>query len=74
MSQALAAGIPVFVLFADCGLCDSRSAARRMARQGGLYVNGQPVPEDRVLDLEDLQDEAIILRAGKKKHRRVLLR
>ena len=67
----LEAGIPVVQLFNDCGLCDSKGAARRLARQGGLYVNDEKVEEDRVLTSSDLVDGCIMLRAGKKKHRRI---
>jgi tyrosyl-tRNA synthetase len=67
----LEAGIPVVQLFNDCGLCDSKGAARRLARQGGLYVNDEKVEEDRVLTSSDLVDDCIMLRAGKKKHRRI---
>ena len=67
----LEAGVPVVQLFNDCGLCDSKGAARRLARQGGLYVNDEKVEEDRVLTSSDLVDDCIMLRAGKKKHRRI---
>ena len=67
----LEAGVPVVQLFNDCGLCDSKGAARRLARQGGLYVNDEKVEEDRVLTSSDLVDGCIMLRAGKKKHRRI---
>ena len=64
-------GIPAIQLFNDCGLCDSKGAARRLARQGGLYVNDEKAEEDRVLTSADLDNECIMLRAGKKKHRRI---
>ena len=67
----LEAGIPVIQLFNDCGLCDSKGAARRLARQGGLYVNDEKVEEDRVLTSSDLDNDCMMLRAGKKKHRRI---
>ncbi|MBI4601218.1 MAG: tyrosine--tRNA ligase, partial [Planctomycetes bacterium] len=66
-------GLGVLQAFADSGLCESRNAARRLAAQGGLYVNGLPVGEDRRLTLEDLKDGAILLRAGKKKHLRLVV-
>ena len=72
-ADELKAGIPVFVLFNDCGLCETRSAARRMARQGGLYVHGRTVGEDVLVTTEDLEDGEMILRAGKKKHRRIVV-
>jgi tyrosyl-tRNA synthetase len=68
----LEAGIPIFELFAETKLCDTRSAARRLIQQGGAYVN-----EERVSDIErrvvtgDLRDGGILLKAGKKKVHRV---
>lgn len=73
-SDLLQAGLPAAQLFADCGLCESRGAARRMARQGGLYIHGDPVAEDRLLGLSDFRDGALLLRAGKKKYCRVIAR
>lgn len=67
-------GIPAVNLFAECGLCESRNAARRLARQGGLYVHRQPIAEDRVLGPGDLRDGTILLRAGKKKYARIVVR
>src|SRR5690606_23468586 len=71
---ALEDGIAVPVLFTDCGLCESRSAARRLASQGGLYIEGETVREDRITTSKDLRDGALLLRAGKKKHCRVVAR
>jgi tyrosyl-tRNA synthetase len=68
----LEAGIAAPALFAASGLCESRSAARRLARQGGLYVHGDAVTEDRVISLDDLRDGAIVLRAGKKSYLKVV--
>lgn len=67
-------GILAVNLFAETKLCDSRSAARRMAAQSGLYVNDKPILADRVLTASDLEDGAIFLRAGKKKYLRVVLK
>ena len=66
-------GVLAVHLFADSGICDSRSAARRMARQKGLYVQGDSIPEDRVLTADDLQDGTILLRAGKKKYMKIIV-
>ena len=69
---ALEEGIPAIQLFTDAGLCESRSAARRMARQKGLYVHGESIPEDRLLGIGDIRDGAILLRAGKKRHMKIV--
>ncbi len=70
--QRLEDGIPAFELLAEIELCDSRSAARRLIRQGGAYVN-----EDRINDMDfrigtvHLKDGGILLKAGKKKVHRI---
>jgi len=69
---ALEEGIPVFQIFHESGLCDSRGAARRLAKGGGARVNKEKVADDRILTLDDLnEDGVILLQAGKKKHRRI---
>jgi tyrosyl-tRNA synthetase len=73
LRQSLEQGIPAVKVFAECGLCESRNAARRLAEQKGLYVNGQAIEKERLLTMSDLMDGAILLRAGKKKHMRVIL-
>ena len=70
----LQAGIPAFQLFVQTGLCKSSSDARRLIKQGGAYVGetrldsfDQPI----TLDMAG-EDGAVWLRAGKKKHHRVV--
>ncbi|MCG2767436.1 MAG: tyrosine--tRNA ligase [Anaerolineae bacterium] len=73
-AEDLAAGIPVTELFRRVGLCGSRGAARRLIEQGGAYVNGERVASIDVLVTDkDLMEGAILLRAGKKHHHRVIL-
>ena len=72
-SARLAAGIGVLDLFVECGLTASKGEARRLVQQGGAYVNDAVVTEDtRKVGCLDLQDGAIMLRAGKKKYHRVI--
>ncbi len=69
----LAAGIPVFRLFAEAGLCGSNGEARRLIRGGGARINDRPVTDESYLVGEDdLVDGAIKLSLGRKQH--VLLR
>ena len=72
--ERLEQGVPAFQLFVEAGLCKSSSEARRLIAQGGAYVGenrleafDQPV----TLDMAKA-DGAVWLRAGKKKHRRIL--
>ena len=69
----LGAGIGVLDLFVECGLTASKGEARRLVQQGGAYVNDTVVTEDaRKVNAADMQDGAIMLRAGKKKYHRVI--
>lgn len=69
-------GVPTFQLLVETGLCKSSSEARRLVQQGGAYVGEQRVEVfDRPVTLGDAgEDGAIWLRAGKKKHYRVVPR
>jgi tyrosyl-tRNA synthetase len=73
-SARLEEGIPTFQLLVETGLCKSGSDARRLVKQGGAYVGEERVEAfDRPVTLDDAgEDGAIWLRAGKKKHYRVV--
>lgn len=69
----LAEGMSVLEIFTEIGLTKSRGEARRMVQQGGVYVNDQRVEAvDQTLSPTDLTDNAIVLRAGKKKYHRLV--
>jgi tyrosyl-tRNA synthetase len=74
-ARELEAGIPAPELFQQVGLCRSRSESRRLIQQGGAYVNDLPVDsvDDRITT-SSLVDGAIVLRAGKKRYHRVVVR
>jgi tyrosyl-tRNA synthetase len=61
--------IPAFKLFFEtAGLCASGSEARRLIEQGGAYINNKKVEKfDILIKLE----ENMLLRAGKKKYKRI---
>jgi tyrosyl-tRNA synthetase len=68
----LAAGIPVFRLLAESGLCTSLGDARRLIRGGGARLNDTPVTDEAAtVTPADLRDGAIKLSAGRKQHRLV---
>jgi tyrosyl-tRNA synthetase len=71
--DALAAGIPLFRLLAEAGLCASLGEARRLVRGGGARLNGEAAGDEaRLVTANDLRDGAITLAAGRKRH--VLIR
>jgi len=68
----LSRGIPAFELFAEMGLCESKSAARRLIQQGGAYVNEERVEAfDARIGVDLLASGVLLLKAGKKKVHRV---
>jgi tyrosyl-tRNA synthetase len=65
-------GIPAYLLFERSGLCKTRGEARRLISQGGGYANNMRIKAfDQILDPSDMVDEAILLRAGKKRYRKI---
>jgi tyrosyl-tRNA synthetase len=73
-ADQLASGINPVDLFAQVGLTRSKSEARRLLQQGGMYVNDQRVDSlEHTVGPVDLTPEGILLRAGKKKYHRVVV-
>ncbi|MDZ7261303.1 MAG: tyrosine--tRNA ligase [candidate division KSB1 bacterium] len=71
--QLLEEGSWVVRLFVESGLCSSNSEARRLIAQGGAYLNGAQITEiEKVVTRADLKDKALLLRAGKKRYKRVV--
>jgi|UniRef100_A0A2N9HAP2 tyrosyl-tRNA synthetase len=60
--------IPLVELSVNAGLFESKSAARRLLKQGGLYLNNSRVDgEDKRIEAEDIVDgKVVLLSAGKK--------
>ena len=59
----------LLAVLADLGLCKSRSEARRLIAQGGVYLNDVQVDDaGRYLEQPDFTDGQAMVRVGKKKH------
>ncbi len=69
-----AEGIWIVKLLADSGLCKSNGEARRLIQGGGAYLGDKRVesPDDMVT-AADFKDGAVILKAGKKNLKRIVL-
>jgi len=62
-------------LFTLTGLCKSKSDARRLIKQGGAYIDGNRVVAfDQVISNAEIQNDEILLRAGKKKYHKIILK
>jgi tyrosyl-tRNA synthetase len=71
----LEAGIGVLDLFVESGLAPSKNEARRLIQQGGASVNGKKIEnEKQILGAADLTEGAMMLRAGKKRVARIVLK
>ena len=52
----------------------SRSEARRLLQQGGLYLNQERLEElDATLTVEHFVEGEVLLRAGKKRYHRIII-
>jgi len=71
----LEAGISPAELFTDVGLTPSRGEAKRLIKQGGLYVNDERLDSlERLITIKDVGPDGIMLKAGKKKIHRIAAR
>ncbi len=74
-SEALETGVPAYILFETAGLCKSRGEARRLISQGGGYLNNQKISVfDQKVSADDLGEDGLLLRAGKKRYMKVVSR
>jgi tyrosyl-tRNA synthetase len=68
-ASELAAGYPVLGLLTGAGFAESNGEAKRLIKGGGVRVNGEVVSDPQASVTEaDLQDGAIKVSAGKKRH------
>ncbi len=67
-------GMSVIDLFVAAGLASSKSEARRLISQGGASVNQRRIQAiDEKVDLRDVPEGALMLRAGKKRYQKIVL-
>jgi tyrosyl-tRNA synthetase len=70
----LAGGLKVVDLLVAAGLAASKSAARRLVEQGGVRVGERKVGSvDELVGAEEVGEDGILLHAGKKHLRRIVL-
>ncbi len=71
--ETLEKGIPAYILFENAGLCKTRGEARRLIGQGGGYLNDEKISVfDQMIEMKDLENEGLLLRAGKKRYMKVV--
>ncbi len=70
----LAQSMKAIDLFHLTGLAPSKSEARRLIGQGGAYVNRRRIESiEDVVTPADFENQALLLRAGKKRYQKVVL-
>ncbi len=68
-------GYYIVRLLKELGLASSNGEARRLIKQGGIYLNEQQLADSELdLTLDHFVDHALILRKGKKIYHRVILK
>lgn len=69
-------GIGILELYTKSGLCASNGDSRRLVTQGGAEVNGEKITDPKaVITLDNVDaDGDIILKAGKKRYCRVVVK
>ena len=67
-AATITSGVPIIDQFIAAGLCASKGEARRHIKAGALKINDQAISEERNLISSDINDDAIKLSIGKKKH------
>ena len=74
-ADRLREGISLVALMAEAGLTRSRGEARRLVQQGGAYVNDERISDvDYVVGEGDLTPDGVLLRAGKKRYHRLVIK
>ncbi len=70
----LESGINVMDLFARTALCSSKGEARRLVTQGGASINEAKITDiDKTIDISFLEDNELLLKAGKKRYFRIII-
>ncbi len=74
-AEKLEQGIPAYILFYETGVCKSKGEARRLISQGGGYLNGERIESfDQTINLNDLHNDSLLIRAGKKRYMTVIIK
>lgn len=75
LGRAEVEGMTVTELFVRAALCASKAEARRLIQQGGAFVNDENVADvEAKVERGWIRDGEIVLRAGKKRYSRAVVR
>ncbi|MBQ2771058.1 MAG: tyrosine--tRNA ligase, partial [Clostridia bacterium] len=71
--QLTEGAISIIDLFLACGLGASKSEARRLIQQGGVFLEGEKVADLNLTISKDQLSQGVKLRKGKKVHHKAIL-
>lgn len=67
-------GVPLWEIIFETGLASSKSEARRLIRQGGVYLGGERISDvNHIITKPHFREGELLLRVGKKKYHRLTL-
>jgi tyrosyl-tRNA synthetase len=71
----MAQGMEVYLLLVEAGLCQTRGEARRLIAQGGVTLNDERLRTfDQIIYVNDFKENSVLLKVGKKRYKKVILR
>lgn len=71
--EKLVQGIEAYLLLVEAGICKTRGEARRLIAQGGVTLNDQRVSSfDQKVYLQQLQDNSLLFKIGKKRFHKII--
>ncbi|MBI5606578.1 MAG: tyrosine--tRNA ligase [Deltaproteobacteria bacterium] len=71
--EKLVQGIEAYLLLVEAGICKTRGEARRLIAQGGVTLNDQRASSfDQKVYLQQLQDNTLLLKIGKKRFHKII--
>jgi len=74
-AQRILKGISLVDLLCETNLSKTKSEARRLIEQGGIYLNGKKVYSvDMVVNEKFFENYVILIRRGKKQYHRIILK
>lgn len=73
--ERLKSGLPAWELIFEVGLAPSKSEARRLIQQGGVYLNEERIGEGQaMLSEKSIKGREILIRVGKKKYHKIKIK
>lgn len=67
-------GIALADLMVNIEMADSKSEVRRLLQQGGIYLNNIRICDNKIITENDIVDDEIVLRRGKKKVMKIIFK